>query len=101
MEGDNFHAWSTGICRKMSWFGHIIRSTGLANTIMQGMVDGRRRRGRPRISWLDNIKCWTGLTFKGIHSLSKDRKKWRSVLRIASQMKGLLLKYCGKGERAG
>jgi len=65
--------------RKISRFGDIKRSTGLANTKMQGMVDERRGGGRPRISWMDNIKGWTGLTYDGIDRLPKDRKKWREV----------------------
>ena len=34
--------------RKLRWYGHVTRATGLANTIMQGTVPGRRRRGRPK-----------------------------------------------------
>ena len=34
--------------RKLRWYGHVTRATGLANTIMQGTVPGGRRRGRPK-----------------------------------------------------
>ena len=37
--------------RKLRWYGHITRSTGLAKTVMQGTVQGRRRRGRQRQRW--------------------------------------------------
>ena len=48
--------------RKLRWYGHITRSTGLAKTVMQGTVQGGRRRGRQRKRWEDNIPEWTGLT---------------------------------------
>ena len=47
--------------RKLKWFGHVTRSSGLAKTILQGTVQGGRRRGRQRKRWEDNIKEWTGL----------------------------------------
>ena len=44
------------------WFGHISRSSSLAQTILQGTVKGKRRRGRHRKRWEDNIKEWTEWT---------------------------------------
>ena len=46
--------------RKLKCYGHVMRSSGLAKTILQGTVQGGRRRGRQRIRWED-IKEWTGL----------------------------------------
>ena len=48
---------------KLQLNGHVSRSTGLAKTILQGTVNGRRRQGRQRKSWEDNIREWTGLEF--------------------------------------
>ena len=42
--------------RKLRWFGHISRSSGLAKTILQGTVKGKRKRGRQKKRWEDNIK---------------------------------------------
>ena len=47
--------------RKLKWYGHVTRSSGLAKTILQGTVQRRRKRGRQRKRWEDNIKEWTGL----------------------------------------
>ena len=47
--------------RKLKWHGHVTRSSGLAKTMLQGTVQGRKRRGRQRKRWEDNIKEWTGL----------------------------------------
>ena len=50
--------------RKLKWYGHVSRSSGLAKTILQGTVQEGRRRGRQRKRWEDNIAEWTGL--KGV-----------------------------------
>ncbi|MEW8545314.1 MAG: hypothetical protein AB2693_17470 [Candidatus Thiodiazotropha sp.] len=49
--------------RKPMWFGHVSRFSGLAKTILQGTVKGKRRRGRQKKGWEDNIKEWTGMDF--------------------------------------
>ena len=49
--------------RKLQWYGHVFRSSGLAKTILQGTVKGRRRQGRQRKRWEDNIREWKGLGF--------------------------------------
>ena len=41
--------------RKLHWYGHVSRSSGLAKTILQGTVKGGRRQGRQRKRWEDNI----------------------------------------------
>ena len=46
---------------KLRWFGHISRSSGIAKTILQGTVQGTRRKGRQKKRWEDNIKDWTGM----------------------------------------
>ena len=42
--------------RKLKWYGHVSRSSGLAKTILQGTVRGGRRRGRQKKRWEDDIK---------------------------------------------
>ena len=50
--------------RKLQWYGHVSRSSGLAKTILQGTaVNGGRRQGGQRKRWEDNIREWTGLEF--------------------------------------
>ena len=49
--------------RKLQWYGHVSRSSGLAKTILQGIVKGGRRQGRQTEKWEDNIRKWTGLEF--------------------------------------
>ena len=47
--------------RKLQWYGHVSRSSGLAKTILQGTVTWGRRQGGQRKRWEDNIRKWTGL----------------------------------------
>ena len=49
--------------RKLQWYGHVSRSSGLAKIILQGTVKGGGRQGRQRKRWEDNIREWTGLEF--------------------------------------
>ena len=49
--------------RKLQWYGHVSRSSGLAKTILQATVKGGRRQGRQRKRWEDNIREWKGLEF--------------------------------------
>ena len=50
--------------RKLQWYGHVSRSSGLAKTILQGTVKGERRQGRQRRRWEDNIRKRTGLELR-------------------------------------
>ena len=65
--------------RKLKWFGHVTRSSGLAKTILQGTVQGGRRRGRQRKRWEDNIKEWTGLGWNIILRKAEKREEWRKL----------------------
>ena len=42
--------------RKLQWYGHVSRSSGLAKTILQGTMKGERRQGRQRKRWEDSIR---------------------------------------------
>ena len=66
--------------RKLKWYGHITRSSGLAKTILQGTVQRRRRRGRQRKQWEDNIKEWTGLEWNIILQKAENPKEWRKLV---------------------
>ena len=61
--------------RKLQWYGHVSRSSGLAKTILQGTVKGGRRQDRQRKRWEDNIKEWTGLEFGKSQRAVENREK--------------------------
>ena len=66
--------------RKPKWSGHVTRSSGLAKTILQGTVQGGRRRGRQRKRWEDNIKEWTGLEWNIILRKAENCEEWRKLV---------------------
>ena len=59
--------------RKLRRFGHVSRSSGLAKTILQGTVKGKRKRGRQKKRWEDNIKEWTGMDFASSTRAAENR----------------------------
>ena len=70
--------------RKLQWYGHVSSSSGLAKTILQGTVKGRRRQGRQRKRWEDNIREWTGLEFCMSQRAVENREKWRKLVAKSS-----------------
>ena len=72
--------------RKLQWYGHVSRSSGLAKTILQSTVKGRRRQDRQRKRWEDNIREWTGLGFAKSQRAVKNREKWRKLVVKSSMM---------------
>ena len=66
--------------RKLQWYGHVSRSSGLAKTILLGTVKGGRRQGRRRKRWEDNIREWTGLEFGKSQRAVENREKWRKLV---------------------
>ena len=65
--------------RKLRWFGHVSRSSGLAKTILQGTVKGKRKRGRQKKRWEDNIKEWTGMGFASSTRAAENRSRWKGI----------------------
>ena len=70
--------------RKLQWYSHASRSSGLAKTILQGTVKERRRQSRQRKRWEDDIKEWTGLEFAKSQRAVKNRGKWRKLVAKSS-----------------
>ena len=65
--------------RKLKWYGHVSRSSGLAETILQGTVKGGRRQGRQKKRWEDNVRAWIGLELAKPQRAVKNREKWRKL----------------------
>ena len=69
---------------KLQWYGRVSRSSGLAKTILQGTVKGKRRQGKQRKKWEDNIREWTGLEFCKSQRAVENREKWRKLVAKSS-----------------
>ena len=67
--------------RKLQWYGHVSRSSGLAKTILQGTVKGGRRQCRQKKRWEDSIKERTGLEFGKSQGAVENRENGGNWLR--------------------
>ncbi|GFO42502.1 endonuclease-reverse transcriptase [Plakobranchus ocellatus] len=77
--------------RKLIFFGHTCRSKcTLMKNILQGRVEGKRQRGRPRINYFDNIKSWTQMTTRGIYDVILERDVWRQMVHEAVRAANVL-----------
>ena len=70
--------------RKLRWYGHKTRSTGLAKMILKDTVQGGRRRGRQKKRWEDNVTEWTGLKLGEALRKAENREEWRTVVARSS-----------------
>ena len=70
--------------RKLRWYGHISRSSGMAKTILQGTVKGTRRRGGQKKRREENIKEWTGMGFVDSLRAAEDREGWKGIVATSS-----------------
>ena len=69
--------------RKLQWYVHVSRSSGLAKTILKGTVKPLRRQGRQRKRWED-IREWTGLEFAKSQRAVENREEWRKLVAKSS-----------------
>ena len=83
--------------RKLRWYGHITRSTGLAKMILQGTVQGGSRIGRQKERWGDNISEWTGLGLGEALRKAEDREDWRKVVARSTLMLQRLFRLRDEG----
>jgi len=65
---------------KIQYFGHIIRAEGFQKQLLEGKINGRRKRGRPRKSWTGDILQWTGSSYVELVQRAKSRRGWRSMV---------------------
>ena len=70
--------------KKHRWYGHISRSSGMAKTILQATVKGKRGRGRQKKRWEDNIKEWTEMEFGDSLRAAEDREGWKGIVATSS-----------------
>ena len=71
---------------KLQYFGHLMRRVdSLEKTLMLGGIGGRRRRGRPRMRWLDGITDSMDMSLRELRELVMNREAWRVVIHVVTK----------------
>ena len=66
---------------KLQYFGHLMgRTDSFEKTLMLGKIEGERRRGRQRVSWLDGITDSMAMNLRKLWDLGIDRETWRAAV---------------------
>ena len=66
---------------KLQYFGHLIqRANSLKQTLKLGKIEGRRRRGRQRVRWLDGITGATDMNLGKLREMVRDREVWYAAV---------------------
>ena len=65
--------------RKLQYFGHLIRGKGKQKLLMEGEIEGTRRKGKQRRTWTSDVTGWCGSSNAKCVRMAENRKEWSSM----------------------
>ena len=65
--------------RKLQYFGHLIRGKGKQKLLMEGKIEGTRRKGKQRRTWTSDVTGWCGSSYTKCVRMAENRKEWSSM----------------------
>ena len=66
--------------RKLQYLGHLIRHNSTQLQLIEGKIEGRRPRGRPRNTWTTDITSTKGMKYYQLKRAAEDRKRWHGLV---------------------
>ena len=66
--------------RKTVYYGHVVRHQSSQKIFLEGRIEGRKGRGRPRKTWYKNIEDWTSMKFQDGSTIAQNRRSLKSIV---------------------
>ena len=83
--GESIRLANKVLQQKLSYFGHVTRGDSFEKSIMLGMGNGSRQRGRPRTRWMEDILKATDMILPDAIEAARDRNSWRKKVKVVAR----------------